>query len=326
MRAAISARSSSRMRSARSVVSCQIHGPITSTSAPTTAPGAINGPDAPWRLRKMTAPALASTTPSTGSVPPARIDPPRTRITTSPTSSIATETASRRTAGHSRRPSSYTHRARYATMPAPPASASSANTSRTSVASTPRRAARPPHTPARTRSCRLRSKASADTRSVARPHDVDPAGADVGVDDEQAVAVGLDLRVAAVVVPAEGIDLTGLDLRVHRHRHAAGDDDPQVAHADLGRHVRRPRHGDAREVDAQVADAELVRPVQRDHARGRLGAVADPVAEADVEPCERNRDGGDDRGRGHRQQGEHREEEPPRAAVALAGVVRPEDH
>src|SRR5690349_20700643 len=105
-------------------------------------------------------------------------------------------------------------------MPAPPASASSAKTRRTSVASTPRRAARPPHTPARTRSCRLRSKASADS-SVTRPDDVDAAGPDASVDLEQAGAACLDLRVAPVVVPLQRVDVTGLRLRVHR--------DPDVA-------------------------------------------------------------------------------------------------
>src|SRR5690349_4867705 len=136
-------------------------------------------------------------------------------------------------------------------MPAPPASASSAKTSRTSVASTPRRAARPPHTPARTRSCRLRSKASADS-SVTRPDDVDPAGSDASLDLEQAGAARLDLCVAAVVVALQRVDVTGLRLRIDRDLDVARDDDPQVPDADMRGDMRLRRHGETGQVDTQV--------------------------------------------------------------------------
>ncbi len=76
MRAATSARSSSRIRSVRSTVSCHTHGPTTRSSAPATAPGARKPPLAPRRPRKITAPAISSATPTRGSEPPGRSDPP----------------------------------------------------------------------------------------------------------------------------------------------------------------------------------------------------------------------------------------------------------
>jgi hypothetical protein len=83
-----------RIRSARSVVSCHTHGPTTSTNAPTTAPGTMNGPDEPLVPRKITAPASRSVTPSTGRDPPGRSEPPCTRTIVNPaTSKVAPITA-----------------------------------------------------------------------------------------------------------------------------------------------------------------------------------------------------------------------------------------
>ena len=84
IRAATSARSSSRIRSVRSTVSCHTHGPTTRSSAPATAPGARKPPLAPRRPRKITAPAISNATPSRGSEPPGRSEPPAARTVTRP--------------------------------------------------------------------------------------------------------------------------------------------------------------------------------------------------------------------------------------------------
>ena len=59
---------------------------------------------------------------------------------------------------------------------------------------------------------------------------------------------------------------------------------------------------------------------------GASRAVADAVAEADVEPRERDGGRSDRRGEDRRQQSQRDDQQPARAPVAAPGVVRPEDH
>ena len=71
--------------------------------------------------------------------------------------------------------------------------------------------------------------------------------------------------VATVVVTLQDVDVADLGVRVHRHRRVVGHDDLQLADPDLRPDPRRGRRRDVREVDPQVADAELV---------GRAGSAA----------------------------------------------------
>src|SRR5262249_43939047 len=106
-----------------------------------------------------------------------------------------------------------------------------------------------------------------------------------------------------------------LDLGVHGHGDAVRDNDPQLADAHARLDGRRALDGG--EVDLEVADAELVLRLDvRERGRG-VRVVADAVAERDVEPGERRRNG--DRGRDD----EHHDDAQPGdgqlAGPALAG-------
>ena len=73
-----------------------------------------------------------------------------------------------------------------------------------------------------------------------------------------------------------------------------------------------------RQVDLEVADAELVPLARVGDARRRVGPVADTVAEADVEPREGDGDGGERRDDDQREEGRQGDDEP-------AAPARPEE-
>src|SRR6187549_3274308 len=206
-------------------------------------------------------------------------------------------------------------------MPAPPASASSAKTSRTSVTSTPSAEAMPPQTPASARSEELAANAG---RGMAGSWygavDADRPRPHACVEDERAVArlerVTLDLP--AVGALAEDLDVARLGARVDPHGRVRGDGHVEVADVDARRHVRLAgRQRERREVEPQRADPELVGAIEIARRDGGVVAVADAVADVDVE--HRGGDGGrDEHERDERPEGDRDSLEEPSDAVGVA--------
>src|SRR6187455_183751 len=118
--------------------------------------------------------------------------------------------------------------------------------------------------------------------------DPDRARADLGVDDQRSLAPrrrGFALDFPSVRVVAEHPDVAGPRARLRVERDARRDDDLRVADIDAHLHRARLVRGERelREVEAQRADAELVRAVELADARHRVFAVADAVPDVDVE-------------------------------------------
>jgi hypothetical protein len=86
-------------------------------------------------------------------------------------------------------------------------------------------------------------------------------------------------------------------VRIHLDRDTVGDDNPQLAYTDLRLQMQLVRDGrNRRQVDPQIPDTEFVGGRNRRRGRRCIDAVADSVAEADVEPREGEHHGGDEGG------------------------------
>ena len=291
--------------------SCHSQGPKTSRSAPPTAPGAMSELDAPTWPRRITAPAIISAIPSRGSEPPGRSEPPRARTTARPaTSRPAPRTRrlprARARTGRRRR------RRRTAARP---------TQRRPAAAVDPEREVEEDPGAAREREQRedephegrvdgeRRRDPAADAREhavvlaaperqggslghLARTTSIRPAPTLASITNRPAADV--DAGVPAVVVAAEHVDLADLGVRVDLDVGVPGDDDSQLADADAGPSMRCVAgRFELREVDlAGFRSPSVVGRTGRPPIEvGPVGAVADAVAEAHVEPGE----GGDDR-------------------------------
>src|SRR3954463_1832302 len=104
------------------------------------------------------------------------------------------------------------------------------------VASTARRAAMPPHTPAITRSSLLRSKSGAVRSACA--DDVDPPQPDAGVDHIAAARTGPDDGIPPGVLQPQHVHVPELRTRIHLDPGTIGDDDSQLADTDLRLHLQ----------------------------------------------------------------------------------------
>src|SRR2546421_5495066 len=142
-------------------------------------------------------------------------------------------------------------------IPAPPASARIAKISRMRVASTARRAAMPPHTPAITRSSPLRSNSGAVRSACA--DDVDPPQPDSGVDHIAAARTGRDDGVSPGILQPQHVHVPELRTRIHLDPGTIGDNDSQLADTDLCLYLQRLRGRLNRgQVDPQASNAEVV--------------------------------------------------------------------
>ena len=123
--------------------------------------------------------------------------------------------------------------------------------------------------------------------------------------ENQHVLAGLDDRrpgVAPVVRLAEDVDLPELGISPHLQGDVLRDDDTEVADVHASLDVRlRAREADVAQVEGHFADSELVGVAEVLRAGDDVAAVADAIAEIDVER-------GRDDGSAHEQKREQRAE------------------
>ena len=221
---------------------------------------------------------------ATGSDPPGRSEPPRASTiaipaTRSPApSTAAVESPSAKQESRSRRRDERLGRPRRGGPPVRPRARSRggcrrrrrgrAARRRAGRASRRRRAPRRPRRRRRRRRGRPRCARRAAPRSGSRcAHHVDPAGADLGVDRQEPPGADGHAGVPAVVVPPEHVNLAGLRMRVDGDPASCGTitrSSPSPTRASMWVGVETV---DAGEVDAEAADPDLVRRLDRGGGR-----------------------------------------------------------
>src|ERR671937_2223792 len=121
--------------------------------------------------------------------------------------------------------------------------------------------------------------------------DIDSACTDARLEKEVADAGHADARVASIVVVAEHRNRAGLHTSIDDHRGAAWHDHPKLADSNSRLDVQLLPDRDSRKIEPQAADAELVLLAHVIGGRGCIHAIADAVAQRDVEPGESDYDG-----------------------------------